>query len=187
MKKITCGLVRVFSGREFALTGELTPEAAEAISVGIPTLKRDGTAVAVIGGVLHARYDAKHGKAAPAEAIPCQDEPDAATGHWPHWVKASRSEDRWIREAASNWLAASGMSEIPDGTYEACGPRIGNNKEALTEHTLFRHGAEILAVEDRTFGGLKRFLEENRIEGIVFWLDGEPRCKVRRSDYGLPW
>ena len=34
---------------------------------GIPTRKRDGTACAVIDGVLYLRYDAKHGKPAPAD------------------------------------------------------------------------------------------------------------------------
>ena len=22
---------------------------------------------------------------------------------------------------------------------------------------------------------------------IVFWKDGEPRCKIKRSDFGFPW
>ena len=24
-------------------------------------------------------------------------------------------------------------------------------------------------------------------EGIVFWKDGEPRCKIKRSDFGFTW
>ncbi len=28
---------------------------------------------------------------------------------------------------------------------------------------------------------------EHYIEGIVFWKDGEPRCKIKRSDFGLEW
>ena len=23
--------------------------------------------------------------------------------------------------------------------------------------------------------------------GIVFWKDGEPRCKIKRSDFGFKW
>ena len=30
-------------------------------------------------------------------------------------------------------------------------------------------------------------LTENAIEGIVFWLDGAPVCKIKRTDFGLPW
>ena len=35
--------------------------------------------------------------------------------------------------------------------------------------------------------------EENRYEkdpneeGIVFWKDGEPQCKIKRSDFGFEW
>lgn len=25
------------------------------------------------------------------------------------------------------------------------------------------------------------------MEGIVFWKDGEPKCKIKRSDFGFPW
>ena len=24
-------------------------------------------------------------------------------------------------------------------------------------------------------------------EGIVFWNDGQPQCKIKRSDFGFPW
>lgn len=51
---------------------------------------------------------------------------------------------------------------------------------------LVRHGSEIIEVP-RTFEGIKEFLENNEIEGIVFWKDGEPRCKIKRTDFGLPW
>jgi hypothetical protein len=49
------------------------------------------------------------------------------------------------------------------------------------------HGAEVLDVADRSFEGLKGWLTANNVEGIVFWLDGEPRVKIRRDDYGLTW
>lgn len=39
----------------------------------------------------------------------------------------------------------------------------------------------------RTFDGIKKYLEDNHIEGLVFWLNGEPVCKIKRSDFGLPW
>lgn len=25
------------------------------------------------------------------------------------------------------------------------------------------------------------------IEGIVFWKDGVPRCKIKRKDFGFKW
>ena len=39
----------------------------------------------------------------------------------------------------------------------------------------------------RTFEGIRDFLEKNNIEGIVFWKDGEPKCKIKRSDFGFTW
>ena len=31
------------------------------------------------------------------------------------------------------------------------------------------------------------YLEIHVIEGIVFWKDGHPRCKIKRKDFGFPW
>jgi hypothetical protein len=51
---------------------------------------------------------------------------------------------------------------------------------------LVRHGLVRLSV-DRTFNGLRDYLEQHEIEGIVFWKDGEPQCKIKRSDFGFKW
>ncbi len=31
------------------------------------------------------------------------------------------------------------------------------------------------------------YLENQYIEGIVFWKDGQPQCKIKRSDFAFPW
>ena len=59
---------------------------------GTATRKFDGTAVAVIGGEIYKRYDVKHGRAVPEGAIPCQD-PDAKSGHHPHWLGGRQYPD----------------------------------------------------------------------------------------------
>ena len=51
---------------------------------------------------------------------------------------------------------------------------------------MVKHGTIIIDVE-RTFDGIKKYLSDHYIEGIVFWLDGEPRCKIKRSDFGFEW
>ena len=38
-----------------------------------------------------------------------------------------------------------------------------------------------------TFKAIKEYLAENEIEGIVFWLNGEPVCKIKRTDFGFEW
>lgn len=161
MKKIPSLFLRDDQGN---LTDEYHPKAAWVVGgEGVATRKWDGTAVAVIGGKLHARYDCKSGKQPPAGFVPCQD-PDPITGHWPGWVLADRPGDKWIREAA-------GDSQWQDGTYEACGPKIGANAEGLTEHTLIRHGACPLLDAPRNVVGLRSYLAEHDIEGIVWWRD----------------
>ena len=35
--------------------------------------------------------------------------------------------------------------------------------------------------------GIRTYLETHVIEGIVFWKDGHPRCKIKRKDFGFPW
>lgn len=34
---------------------------------------------------------------------------------------------------------------------------------------------------------VKNGLYYHDIEGIVFWKDGEPKCKIKRSDFGFQW
>lgn len=51
---------------------------------------------------------------------------------------------------------------------------------------LIKHGKEIVEVE-RTFEGIKKYLSEHEIEGLVFWKDGIPQCKIKRSDFGFEW
>lgn len=35
--------------------------------------------------------------------------------------------------------------------------------------------------------GIREYLRNNPIEGLVFWKDGEPMCKIKRSDFGFEW
>ncbi len=117
------------------------------------------------------------------DAIPCQ-EPDAITGHWPHWILCSleNPNDKYYYEA----FIGQGFS---DGTYELCGPKIQGNPEGLLAHELIKHGEHVLhgLIYPLTFNGLRNYLEKVNIEGIVFHhKSGDGRmCKLRKSDYGL--
>lgn len=183
MKKIPCLFQRIFNGRKAAdITSDVTP-GCEWVLAGEGTASRkwDGTACAVIGGVLHKRYDAKPGKQAPPGSIPCQD-PDPVTGHWPHWVPVSEQNP-----ADKHHLAAwAQLAPLPDGTYELVGPAINGNPEGLSELALRAHGDVVLDVP-RTFDGLREFLDANLIEGIVFAHPDGRACKIRRNDFGMPW
>ena len=166
-------LPNVAPGMEWVLEGE-----------GVATEKMDGSCCAIIGGVFYKRYDAKRGKTSPAGAIPCC-EPDAITGHWPHWVKVNPEDrgDMWHMEAYRNSKGES----LADGTYEVIGPHFRNNPHGLDADVLVKHGEHILEDVPRSFEGIRDYLQEHYIEGIVFWRDGEPRCKIKRSDFGFKW
>lgn len=185
MKKIPTLFVREFADNgEFTLTDTVTPGMEWVLDgKGIPTVKIDGSATAIIDGVFYKRYDAKRGKQPPNGAIPC-GEPDPVTGHWPHWVAVdpTNPSDRWLYSAYLN----SGGERLLDMTYEAIGPHFRSNPYGLDRDMLEPHGARIVTVP-RTFDGLREYLSDNYIEGIVFWKDGEPRCKIRRKDFGFPW
>lgn len=138
---------------------------------GSATLKWDGTAVLLSDGKLWARYDAKPGKQLPYGFMPAQD-PDPHTGHHPGWVPATRPEDRWIREAHDNSVAvlATMLGQVT-WTYEAVGPKIGNNPERFEQHQLIPHGQFPLEDAPRTYDELVIYFGEHDIEGIVWWRD----------------
>lgn len=168
-------LPNVTQGFEWVLDGK-----------GIATVKIDGSCCAIINGELYKRYDAKHGKPIPDKAIKCQEYPDPVTGHMPCWVKCNRDNP------ADKWFFAAYDSECTleriDGTYEAVGKHFNGNPYNLDYDKLVRHGISVIDSEiERTFDGIKKWLSEHNEEGIVFWLDGEPKCKIKRSDFGLKW
>lgn len=195
--KIVDILPNVTQGMEWVLQGK-----------GVATLKVDGSCCAIINGEFYKRYDAKRGKPIPEGAIKCQEEADPITGHLPCWVKVdeNKPEDKWFIEAykttiesgkietTNGGLASGKISEyrefvypkLQDGTYEAIGVHFQGKPYNLQCDTMVKHGTITINVE-RTFDGIKKYLSEHYIEGIVFWLDGEPRCKIKRSDFGFEW
>lgn len=155
---------------------------------GIPTRKFDGTAAAIIKGELYKRYDVKKGRQVPLNAIPCQ-EPDALTGHWPHWIKCdiNNKEDKYFFEGLE---ALERLPKYPIemayGTYELCGRKVQGNPENIEGHLLIPHGLDVLDVTDLSFEGIKEYLTNNNIEGIVFHHKTDGRmCKIRKSDFGI--
>lgn len=188
MKKIPTLFKRIYENhRVIGITDEVT-EGCEFVleGKGTPTIKYDGSCCAIIDGQLYKRYDAKRGKKAPEGAIPCQDAPDEITGHFPHWVKCDRNNpaDKWFFKAYDYEESPLILS---DGTYEAIGEHFQGNPYRLKGDTLIRHGTMVITEKLDSFEAIKEYLKNNDIEGIVFWLDGEPRCKIKRSDFGFLW
>lgn len=180
MKKISVPFVY---GEDFLCVDEVRP-GFEWINepTTVATWKRDGTACAVINGELYARYDAKHGKVPPPGAIPCQ-EPDAKTGHWPHWIKCGRDNP----QHKMHFAAFDMLPTWSDGTYELCGPKINTNREQCNEPMLFRHGMHVCSVERPfTLEAVRKWMTDfPEAEGIVFHGADGKMAKVTRGYAGL--
>ena len=186
MKKIPTLFTRVYENHKIVgIKDEITPGCELAFYQGIATIKVDGSCCAIIKDKFYKRYDAKKGKKPPVGAIPCCD-PDPVTGHWPHWVEVdpSNPNDKWFVEAFNN-SRKMGM-ELEVGTYEAIGPHFNGNPYGFGNDILVRHGVMIANVK-RDFESISQWLNDNAIEGLVFWLDGEPVCKIKRTDFGYEW
>ena len=190
MKKIPTLFKRVFDEKTKRKI-DILPEVTEGMEwvlddKGIATEKIDGSCCAIINGKFYKRYDAKHGKPVPEGAIKCQEEADPVTGHLPCWVKVDENDpgSKWYVNAYRN--TPYNLGDFSFATFEAIGPHFQNNPYGLSDDILEPHGKKIIEVE-RTFDGIKKYLEEHYIEGIVFWRDGEPQCKIKRSDFGFEW
>ena len=160
----------VVSGCEWVLRGE-----------GRATRKHDGTACMVKDSVLFRRYDAKRGKAAPTNFTPAQDKPDEMTGHWPGWVPCDRSDPG----SKYHFDAFDDQASWEDGTYELCGPKVQGNPEGSDNHVLVRHGSIELTDSPRDFQGLRLYIQEQPIEGIVWHHPDGRMSKLKKKDFGF--
>lgn len=195
MRKIPTLFKREFEGHKIIdVLPELTDPSLQWVldGEGIATVKWDGACCAIIDGEFYKRYDAKNGKPVPEGAIKCQEEADPVTGHLPCWVKVDPNDpsDKWFVNAENSIDSDSDL--YIDRTYEAVGKHFNSNPYNMEHDILIPHGTDVITDElgpdwSRTFEGIKNYLEENYVEGIVFWKDGEPKCKIKRSDFGFSW
>lgn len=193
MRKIPTLFERVFENHKIVdITDKITPGCEEAFLNGTATIKIDGSCCAIIDGVFYKRYDAKKGRKPPEGAIPCCD-PDPVTGHYPHWVKVDFDDpaDKWYVDAYKYSMRHRPYDyykydTLPDGTYEAIGTRFNNNPYNISVNLLMPHGEASVDV-NRDFESIKEYLKNNNEEGLVFWLNGEPVCKIKRTDFGFNW
>ena len=201
MKKIPTLFVRLYGNHEvIGICDKLTDESLQIVLDGqtLPTVKYDGSACMISGKKLYKRYDAKKGKKVPVGAIPCQPEPDPITGHFPHWIElnADNPADKWYLEAFENAFALSftDASMIFDSgkehTFEAIGPHFQGNPYNLSYDTVVAHGFKLIPELQGiklSFSIIKDYLKTSYIEGIVFWYDDKPLCKIKRTDFGFDW
>lgn len=202
MKKITSLFQRNYDGDRL-VRNEVVPGAEWVLAgEGEGTRKFDGTCCMVdypegkkLGypdlhfetPVLYKRYDAKEGRTPPPDFIAAQ-EPDPVTKHWPGWVPVGEGpDDRWHREAFERLrIGVMGSEYCLKGTFELCGPRINGNPEVLAEHVLIPHYGNETQLDPqppRDFEGIKAFLLERCIEGIVWHHPDGRMVKIKRKDF----
>lgn len=190
MQKIPCLFIRKFDGPKVRveITREVTPGCEWVLKgEGFASREWDGTACMVQNSMLYKRYTTKDGKLPPQGAVPCQPEPDAATGYMFYWILVNMRHPSNEHHAKgwSNYYSSYGT--VPaDGTYELIGPGVNANPEGSSQHLLVEHGSNRFDVP-RGFYGLRDYLTHNRIKGIVFAHPDGRMCKIRRSDFGLDW
>lgn len=175
MKKIPTLFERDWEGDR----SRVLPKYAVELPAGaVATVKWDGTACLVRDGKLYKRYDLKPGRVPPVGFEACAER-DERTGHQPGWVPVGEGpEDKHFR-----------LAPMPteDGTYELCGPKVQANPQGLAGHALLLHGKDVLSPVPTDFEGLRHYLKVHPFEGIVWWVNGEPFCKVKRTDFGYAW
>ena len=92
-----------------------------------------------------------------------------------------------VLEAVDDARKAYPGGVIPDGTYEACGPkiatRLGLNTEGFDRHVLIPHGKDVLEDCPRTFGPLMEYLRDKSIEGIVWHHPDGRMVKIKKPDF----
>ncbi len=151
----------------------------------IATRKFDGTCCLVKGDKIYARFDLKKGRVLPEGAIPCQEEADSFTGHFPHWVPVEKQP-----QYKHHKVAFERQKPLEEGTYELCGPHFQKNVDNLDKEKdiLIKHGSEILDLgKNLNHDIIECFLAEHFIEGIVFYRNNGDMCKIKRSDFGYKW
>lgn len=153
---------------------------------GVATRKYDGTCVSWHDGDWWFRREVKPGKNPPDGWA--QVALDETTGKRVGWEPARPTSGfiRLLREAIDNTFAFG--DEIPEGTYELCGPKVNGNPEHFGEHRLIRHAdAEVFNLPARLdFNTCRRAvldLAEYGHEGIVWHHPDGRMAKLKACDF----
>ncbi|MET0462378.1 MAG: DUF5565 family protein [Chitinophagaceae bacterium] len=188
MKKIPTIFLRDMSKRPALIIPIWHPNCTWVLDgEGVATLKYDGTCCLVRGGKLFKRREVKSTDLWPAgfelvDRDTALGRAVASSDKLIGWVPVGDGpEDRWHREAFEG-------SRFANGTYELVGPKIQGNKSRLSSHCLVKHSdVEQFPDAPRYFEGLRGFLTENVIEGLVWHHTDGRMAKIKRKDFGLAW
>lgn len=182
MKKIPTIFERDWNGDRSRVLGIPHPDCGWVFAgEGVAMRKYDGTSCFVMGAELYKRRELKRGQVIPHDFVIAGS--DDETGKTVGWVPVgSGPEDRWHREAFMRLATPT----VEDGTYELCGPHVQGNPEGLPEDDLIKHsGAQSFGVVPTDFQGLREWLAERDIEGLVWHHPDGRMAKIKKRDFGL--
>lgn len=161
--------------------------------LGFPTVKIDGQTIKVLNGEIYR-------KLRPADGT-----------HEAAYVKVLEGDQEYpyLKEAFEACRARAATQHVPDGIYEAFGPKIAGNHHGCETHNMIRiapvsslllsniaDGAGIVrgpgVTVERLFDSIQKALEDSPdIEGIVWHREERATliaaAKIKRKDFGLPW
>lgn len=184
MKKIPTLFVR---GDDRMVRNEVAPGCEWVIDgEGVATVKYDGTACMVLGGMLYKRHRLKAGKPVPDGWLHHDFDSAATSGHG--WLPVGDgAEDRWHRSALANMqLGGWSLGAFAGQTFELIGPRVQGNPHGAIGHCLVLHGHDLLGAP-RTFDELRDFLGDLEEEGVVWHHTDGRMAKLKRRDFGYQW
>lgn len=149
---------------------------------GTATRKWDGTCVMLDD--CHrwwARREVKPGKTPPPGYVPLSTDP--VTGKTMGWGPIEQSA------FAKFHAEALDFGSYGPGTYELVGPKINGNPEGFEVHMLLTHGwaplseRRDLETAPRSYSGLREWLAERDIEGIVWHHPDGRMAKLKKRDF----
>ena len=111
--------------------------------------------------------------------------PDPITGHFPHWLLCTKEDLNAKYQLKA--FEKQKNDNLEEGTYELIGKHINGNPYNLETDILEKHGKRVLVNIPRDYEGIKKYLEEHYIEGIVFYRGNGEMCKIKRTDFGFEW
>lgn len=185
MKKIPTVFDRDWSQKNNPIIDKIHPGCNWIFDDGVKAVRKfDGTCCKVQDGKLFKRREVKQGQNTPLGFV--LEEKDEITGCQFGWVfvdvENPRADEIYHAEAFK-WTAI-----IEDGTYELIGPKVQGNPEGVGRHILVKHSGikeNEFDVPDNSFEGLREFLKDKDIEGLVFYHPDGRMAKIKKRDYGM--
>lgn len=187
MKKIPTIFERDWNGDKSRVTDECNPHALWVFhGEGIATRKYDGMACMFDGERWYKRREVRQEDIA-RKGLPegfIEAERDTNTLKIVGWVPIGDGpDDKYLRIAAEALLP----EHRRPGTFEFLGPKSqGGIERDFPNHCMYRHDhAERYHDVPRTFDGIRDFMAERDIEGIVFHHPDGRMAKIKKRDFGL--